>query len=165
MMKFLSDKIRQGAADEIELLIVSVTRHHHKQLGSPIEALMFEAIVASQFCKTGKLPKIVLEGAGPGEGDWKITPQAQIGKYRIDFLIEDEGTGVTVALECDGHDFHERTKEQAQKDRNRDRDLQAKGYLVLRYTGSEIWRDPWGCAMDIEHKMYCKLFADGEKTS
>ena len=59
-----------------------------------------------------------------------------------------------VVVECDGHDFHERTKEQARKDRRRDRELQAKGYLVLRYTGSEVWRDPWGCVEDIQAKIW-----------
>lgn len=163
-MKFLSEKIREGVADEIELLIVSVSRHHHKHFGSPIEAMMFEAMVAWHFCTSGKLPKIHTDVASPSDGDWTITPQAQIGKYRVDFLIEDAATGVRAVLECDGHDFHERTKEQAQKDRSRDRELQSKGYLVLRYTGSEIYRDPWKCASDVSYKMYSKLFADGEKS-
>ena len=33
-------------------------------------------------------------------------------------------------MECDGHDFHERTKEQASSDKKRDRSLQAAGFLV-----------------------------------
>lgn len=69
----------------------------------------------------------------------KVTAQAQLGKYRVDFLIESpkfEGPGIII--ECDGHDFHERTPQQAARDRKRDRDLQRDGYLVLRFTGSEI---------------------------
>jgi hypothetical protein len=52
-------------------------------------------------------------------------------------------------IECDGHDFHERTKEQAAKDRSRDRAATIAGIDVLRFTGSEIWRDPWECAGQI----------------
>lgn len=52
----------------------------------------------------------------------------------------------TLAVECDGHNFHERTKEQAARDRARDRNLQMRGIEVFRFTGSELWRDPWGCA-------------------
>jgi len=47
------------------------------------------------------------------------------------------------AIELDGHEFHERTKEQAQRDRERDRNLAAIGYQVLRYTGSEIYKDSY----------------------
>ncbi len=82
-----------------------------------------------------------------------ILPQAQIGNWRVDFLIcatNDSGDRKPawrkVIVECDGHDFHERTKEQAAKDRSRDREAQMNGYHILRFTGSELWRDPWGCA-------------------
>jgi len=54
-----------------------------------------------------------------------------------------------VAIELDGHDFHERTKEQAAKDKSRDRDLQAAGWRVLRFTGSEVWRDPKRCVREM----------------
>ncbi len=53
--------------------------------------------------------------------------------------------GVPYVIECDGHDFHERTKEQAQRDKKRDRELQAAGYKVFRFTGSEIWRSRGEC--------------------
>jgi len=49
-------------------------------------------------------------------------------------------------VECDGHDFHERTKEQAARDRERDRSAQLAGIEIYRFTGSELWRDPLGCA-------------------
>lgn len=54
-----------------------------------------------------------------------------------------------VVVECDGHDYHERTKEQARRDRMRDRLLQTHGYPIFRFTGSEIYNDPEDCAMQI----------------
>ncbi|MGH2964229.1 MAG: DUF559 domain-containing protein [Solirubrobacterales bacterium] len=51
-------------------------------------------------------------------------------------------------VECDGHDFHERTPHQARRDRERDRKLQAEGFLVFRYPGTEIWRDAFGAARE-----------------
>lgn len=48
---------------------------------------------------------------------------------------------INIAAEVDGHDFHERTKSQATRDRRRDRDLTAAGWIVLRFTGSEIYSD------------------------
>lgn len=80
--------------------------------------------------------------------DTKRTPTAT---YRVDFrvvLTHDECEYVAL-VECDGHEFHERTKEQAGRDKARDRDLQAHGYAVLRFTGSEIWADPRACADEV----------------
>jgi very-short-patch-repair endonuclease len=78
-----------------------------------------------------------------------VFSQVAIGTHVVDFLILHleglDGLG-GVVVECDGHDYHERTKEQVARDRARDRDLQEQGYKVFRFTGSEIWRDAIGCA-------------------
>lgn len=66
--------------------------------------------------------------------------------YVVDFMLFMRG-GKNIVVECDGHDFHERTKEQAEHDRKRDRRLTELGYTVLRFTGREIWRDPIACAL------------------
>lgn len=78
-----------------------------------------------------------------------VFPQAQIGSHRVDFLVlhvKPGGGYAGIIVECDGHDFHERTKEQAASDKSRDRELQSHGFHVLRFTGSEIWRDAYACA-------------------
>lgn len=69
------------------------------------------------------------------------------GNYRLDFAVDPEGS--KIAIECDGHEFHERTKEQAARDKSRDRALQAAGWRVLRFTGSEIFADPGKCASEV----------------
>ncbi len=53
-----------------------------------------------------------------------------------------------VAVEIDGHDFHERTKEQASRDRERDREHLAIGIRTIRFTGSDVYRDPQQCVFD-----------------
>ncbi|MFC0875564.1 endonuclease domain-containing protein [Saccharicrinis sp. FJH2] len=53
-----------------------------------------------------------------------------------DFYITKRGEKLCVYT--DGHTYHERTEEQAQRDRNIDRKLQELGYRVLRYTGKEV---------------------------
>ncbi|MBN9472284.1 MAG: DUF559 domain-containing protein [Bosea sp.] len=85
-----------------------------------------------------------------------VQPQAEIGGWRVDFLVaaiqELKGRPFVwrrAIVECDGHEFHERTKEQAAKDRSRDREAQLAGLHVFRFTGSEIWRDPWACASQV----------------
>jgi len=65
--------------------------------------------------------------------------------FRVDFAFLGRDSAkmpVRVAVELDGHDFHERTKEQASKDRRRDRAFAASGWDVLRFTGSDVYRDP-----------------------
>lgn len=73
-------------------------------------------------------------------GELKFETQVSIGKYRVDFLLE--WNACRIVVECDGHEFHEKTKSQAQRDKSRDRYLTSQGYHVLRYTGSEIYKDP-----------------------
>lgn len=75
----------------------------------------------------------------------KIFPQAKIGPYKADFLAkytEWDGVSVLAAIECDGHDYHDLTREQAIHDRRRDRYFQANGILIFRFTGSEIFSHP-----------------------
>ncbi len=56
---------------------------------------------------------------------------------------------VNLIIECDGHDFHEKTKKQAARDKRRDRTLQSSGYKVFRFTGTEITRDSLSCAEEV----------------
>lgn len=83
-----------------------------------------------------------------------VLMQVPISDYRADFVLygisatcanRAEWLKLPLVIECDGHDFHERTKEQAKRDRKRDRALMAAGYHVMRFTGAEIWRDPHAC--------------------
>ncbi|MCL6455084.1 MAG: endonuclease domain-containing protein [Alicyclobacillus sp.] len=75
-----------------------------------------------------------------GDNRVRLFLQKQIGKYRVDFAVE--YGDVKIVIECDGHEFHEKTKEQAARDKKRDRYLASQGYTVLRYTGSEIVKNP-----------------------
>jgi very-short-patch-repair endonuclease len=54
----------------------------------------------------------------------------------VDFFIEKRG--VKLCVYTDGHSYHERTEDQATRDRNIDRKLQELGFQVLRYTGKEV---------------------------
>lgn len=74
--------------------------------------------------------------------------QATLGAVRVDFLLFAKD-GRRLVIECDGHEFHERTKEQAARDRSRDRMLLAHGCPVVRFTGSEIYRDVQGCVYEV----------------
>lgn len=141
---------------------------------SPIErALLFALCIAARE----HAMNVRYRAKGREFGDFEdmpdlliLEPQAALGEYRVDFLLryqeivpdaerpvrlkdgtEIPGSKMSVAhliIECDGHDFHDRSKEQASRDRARDRELKKLGYDVFRYTGSDIWRNPMGVARD-----------------
>jgi len=129
------------------------------QCESPIERVMAAALVSAfRFLtpiptRTGK-PHADPNKEGSAPAQISIFPQAIIGEWRADFLIISNpyyewGSPIRIVVECDGHEFHERTKHQAARDRGRDRKMQQLGYVVLRFTGSEIWADPMRCAHEV----------------
>jgi very-short-patch-repair endonuclease len=73
--------------------------------------------------------------------------------YRVDFLIVSEclnnGTDHEVIVECDGHEFHEKTKAQVKRRNDRDYDLKMAGYDVLHFSGSEIYNNPVECVAKV----------------
>lgn len=96
--------------------------------------------------------------------DFYVHPQFDCGPYRLDFAImSKDASGITdvfkIAVECDGHDFHERTKAQAAHDKRRDRYFTLNGWHVLRFTGAEIWRDPRACVEQISQLIVRRTFA------
>lgn len=81
-----------------------------------------------------------------------LNPQSSIGNYTVDFELYAEGfldTIVKIAIEIDGHDFHEKTKEQAGYDKRRDREISMRDYTVLRFTGSEIYNNAMKCVQEV----------------
>lgn len=132
---------------------------------SPIEELLLAALFADH--RMQEFNVVFMGDIAPndlltaGETIY-IYQQAKVGPYRTDFLILDASVPLEIAaprwmvVECDGHDFHERTKEQARRDKKRDRFFQSKGHKVLRYTGSEIWADAPACATEV----YAELARD-----
>jgi very-short-patch-repair endonuclease len=79
-------------------------------------------------------------------------PQATIGGSRIDFLVVCYHSGATskLAIECDGHDYHDKTKAQASRDKARGRAITASGIPVYRFTGSDIFYRSEECRTEIE---------------
>jgi very-short-patch-repair endonuclease len=88
---------------------------------------------------------------------YMLACQVPVGKYRADFALRrtlpfKKNRAIIspiLIVECDGHDYHERTKEQAQRDKARDREMLGMGLRVIRFTGSEVFRDYWRCATEV----------------
>lgn len=72
--------------------------------------------------------------------------------YRVDFyipVIYENQESIRFVVECDGHEFHQKTKEQVEKDNIRMRDLQKEGYEIIRFSGTEVWHKPRKCATEV----------------
>jgi very-short-patch-repair endonuclease len=115
-----------------------------KRCESPIEALF---LATWEFMS----PHIA------GVSHYRLTPQVSIGKYRADFCITvnaQDGKYPRLVVELDGHDFHEKTKEQAAHDKQRDRFMTGEGITLLRYAGSEVWANPFACVAEVASRCH-----------
>jgi very-short-patch-repair endonuclease len=129
---------------------------------SPIEHLFWIAancIASANFATLNPPPDV---GFGID-----IKPQAQFGKYRVDFLIRSHGYApdgiyLPVVVELDGHDFHDKDKRQRSYEKRRDRDLVRAGCRVLHFTGSDVVKDPFACAWEALEMVGLFVGRDGE---
>jgi very-short-patch-repair endonuclease len=73
----------------------------------------------------------ILSGHG-----YRVTPQWQVGAYRIDMVAE--GNGKRLAIECDGERWH---YDKAEEDLARQALLERLGWSFVRIRGSVFYRD------------------------
>jgi hypothetical protein len=118
---------------------------------SPIEVIFFTWWTAVEMAHS--FNPAYLEGPR-----LTLTPQEQIvvddHVYRLDFTVNPSYAWgwasrnalnfPKIAVELDGHEFHEKTKEQVTYRNRRDRELQQAGWIVFHVSGSELSRDPLG---------------------
>jgi very-short-patch-repair endonuclease len=156
--------LRRIAARNVLLLRDGIERAAQK-CESPAEELFFLALVHQG--SRGLEGELRFDGGDPKPFEswcsFSIVPQYVVGRYRVDFLVSVSETHVSgfgddtelawhkgvVVVEVDGHEFHERTKQQASHDKKKDRDLQAAGFRVNRFTGSDIWNRTVECAREV----------------
>lgn len=121
------------------------------RLGSPIEQIFIVGFeIAKEWLGEVYSPVYSID----------LFPQFEIKtnnkKYIADFaFISEKFDGVNgtklsrnlnLIIECDGHDFHEKTKAQVAYGNDRDFDLKEAGYEVIHFSGSQIFNNPYGCA-------------------
>lgn len=89
-----------------------------------------------------------------------LIPQFEIGRYRVDFFVLHKGC----VIELDGHDYH-KTKEQRTYDAERERFIEKQGYQVVRFTGSEIYKDVGIAVRDVLQIIETPLLDSSKKDS
>lgn len=115
---------------------------------SPIENQLGAAIL-TVFERHGvNLPLVNsdrIEGAPDG---LLLVPQFRWGYYRSDWALVVARPLNALLIECDGRAFHS-SPDQIAHDKKKDQSARDRGYLTLRFTGSEIFRDADACAEEI----------------
>lgn len=131
------------------------------KIESPIEQLLYAALHLVAKLNYIDMMDTIKVGEVEITGGLFVNPQAQIGKYRVDFLVsftkpcllkqalEDPSQSRTVVVECDSQQFHERTEQERRYEKARDRHLLKAGYNSLHFTGKEIIEDPSRIASEV----------------
>lgn len=121
---------------------------------SPIEALFelwFEAIQrASRLDFARDLWLRAQENVVLAVAAYRLDFAITTINYRFDREVRESGRELPrIAVELDGHAFHERTREQVAYRNKRDRDLQIAGWKVFHFSGSEIYNQPADCVLQV----------------
>lgn len=84
--------------------------------------------------------------------DIQIEPQPKesyFDGYIPDFVIYVNNLLSGYVIEIDGHEWHEKTKEQARADKEKDRVYLKNKFIPVRFTGSEVYHDVKKCVDDL----------------
>jgi very-short-patch-repair endonuclease len=151
MLKLMWEGARPGDVEPVSTPATPVSPVERSE--SPIEKTLLTALRRSGWlCADPEKIGADCEAA-PDRCGIFIYQQAAVLHYRADFLLgamaAPDAAPHWVVVECDGHQFHERTQDQAEHDRARDRAMTAAGYQVFRFTGREIQRDARRCANEV----------------
>ena len=80
---------------------------------------------------------------------YRVTPQWEVGHYRIDLVVE--GGGQKLAVECDGDRYH--PLEKLPEDMARQAILERLGWRFARIRGSAFFRDPDGAMAPVFERL------------
>jgi hypothetical protein len=127
-------------------------RVHPRVIGLPCATRSYEAWTCWVYSDE-EYRQAVAEGGPHQIGLFALVPQLRVDSVGIiDLAIFVPGLNKcrpVVAIEADGHQFHERTVDQASNDRRRDRILQRSRIPVFRFTGTDVVRGSEEAAHEI----------------
>jgi len=134
--EFLSQYVDQNESIEefcrlLERYVSICHRVLNRKIESPIEEMFWKAATKINNNTVDGCPRCMIPG---------LTYQVPVKNYRVDFAIPH----IKMVIEIDGHEYH-KTKEQRTSDAKRERDLEELGWYVIRFTGSEIYKNVDKC--------------------
>ena len=131
-----------------------------ESIKSPIEQIFITAFEI--YCKYNNKEDIYLfpqKEVICNEKKYYIDFEFKADDYLTQLLLGEKikNYNFKLAIECDGYEFHQKTKEQVQKDNEREYDLKMAGYEVLRFSGTQIYNNPLKCAEDTYNYIMKKI--------
>jgi Protein of unknown function (DUF559) len=136
----------------IALAVAALVQFHQTELTtptlyrrceSPLEAAFRVWWYVASLHRTSPVPQLVYQHDVHVDGR----------TYRLDVAIFDtqpDGMRVPmIAVELDGHTFHERTRQQVVERNARDRALQSVGWTVMHFSYDEISANGLPCAVEV----------------
>jgi hypothetical protein len=144
---------------------IDAGHHWGPSLESPLEALFWIWW------------KAATAGSNGGQFHLETQQHAEVAgvRYRLDFVVKLTGCDINdlvdsgkyrwplLAVELDGHSFHEKTREQVAYRNQRDRLLQDAGWTVFHYSWTEMTERPAECAVEVllaARKRYWAMLAE-----
>lgn len=128
------------------------------------DALHTDSPIEAQFAAWFAAARGRLLALGLTRFALKLIPQTGVDAagvhYRLDFALEPldpwlaealkaEGLTLRIGVELDGHDYHEKSREDVIRRNQRDRDLAAAKWRVLHFSGSELHRNPMFAVVEV----------------
>lgn len=132
------------------LASVSALWTKHREIGSSCESPIEEALGAEILLaaeRAGIVLRLCTTVDLSNQDDGLIlVPQFRWSVYRSDWAImKNLPDASALLIECDGKEFHS-SPEQIVHDLKKDAAALDRGFLTLRFSGSEIYRQPRQCA-------------------
>ena len=121
------------------------------EIKSPIEQIFFIALSVMSDLYSLKLNECADFEKLEECGEIYYKPQFKIGNYFVDFILaykDFHGFISKVVVELDGHDFHDKDKQQRAYEKSRDRFLSRQGVITLHFTGTELYKDPYKSVLE-----------------
>ena len=133
-----------------------------RELKSPVEQLFFiewywRCFIANERDDLNFLliPQFQNESTGKYRIDFKLDFIGYLLEYQPDRFSENAIISTIepkIGIEIDGHIWHEKTKEQVQYHKERERFLISKKWIIYRFTGSEVYKNPEKCLDEVYEK-------------
>lgn len=131
--------IKRRIGKQFENEIKTTINAHN--ISSPIEQIF---LMEWKFAKIEELLSVQLAPQLPVE--------TTDGRFTLDFAVTHNNPALRsfrIGIELDGHEFHEKTKNQVVHDKQRERAIVRAGVSVMRFSGSEVYRNARKCVSEI----------------
>jgi very-short-patch-repair endonuclease len=90
-----------------------------------------------------------------------FVPQYRRLNYTVDFaFFANEIPDVSLGVEIDGYEWHDKTKEQAARDKRRDRELLLAGLPTIHFAGTEVYSNAMQTVEDTV-KIFSSMIFEG----